>query len=76
LELYDWKNEFFTFERIIKTSPFDGFCNSAFKTSRVSLIEFFHFLFHMNNHFLREAFKQAAVKKILKSGKDVFLLRI
>lgn len=36
LRLYDWKNEFYTFERTIKTSSFDGMCNSAYVPSRVS----------------------------------------
>lgn len=36
LRLYDWKNEFYTFERTIKTSSFDGMCNSAFVPSKVS----------------------------------------
>ncbi|KAG5667527.1 hypothetical protein PVAND_015506 [Polypedilum vanderplanki] len=36
LELYDWRNEFFTFERTIKTSPFDGYCNSAVAASRIT----------------------------------------
>lgn len=35
LRLYDWKNEFYTFERTIKTSTFDGMCNSAFVPSKV-----------------------------------------
>jgi hypothetical protein len=35
LRLYDWKNDFYAFERAIKTSPFDGMCNSAFVSSRV-----------------------------------------
>jgi hypothetical protein len=36
LQLYDWKNEYDTFDRMIKTSSFDGICNSAFVSSRVS----------------------------------------
>lgn len=36
LRLYDWKNEFYTFERTIKTSSFDGMCNSAYVPSKVS----------------------------------------
>lgn len=40
LRLYDWKNEFYTFERAIKTSSFDGMCNSAYVSSKV---EFFFF---------------------------------
>jgi len=36
LQLYDWRNEFYAFERIIKSSPFDGICNSAVVSSRVS----------------------------------------
>lgn len=36
LQLYDWKNEYDTFDRIIKTSTFDGICNSPFVSSRVS----------------------------------------
>lgn len=39
MRLYDWKNEFYTFERTIKTSSFDGMCNSAFVPSKVSLDE-------------------------------------
>lgn len=35
LRLYDWKNEFYTFERTIKTSSFDGMCNSAYVPSKV-----------------------------------------
>jgi hypothetical protein len=37
LQLYDWRNEYDTFDRIIKTSQFDGICNSAVVSSRVSL---------------------------------------
>jgi hypothetical protein len=29
LRLYDWKNEFYTFERTIKTSSFDEICSSS-----------------------------------------------
>lgn len=36
LQLYDWKNEYDAFDRAIKTSSFDGICNSAFVSSRVS----------------------------------------
>ena len=36
LQLYDWKNEYDTFDHLIKTSLFDGVCNSAFVSSRVS----------------------------------------
>lgn len=36
LQLYDWRNEYDTFDRIIKTSQFDGICNSAVVSSRVS----------------------------------------
>lgn len=36
LQLYDWKNEYDAFDRIIKTSQFDGICNSAVVSSRVS----------------------------------------
>lgn len=36
LRLYDWKNEFYTFERTIKTSSYDGMCNSAYVSSKVS----------------------------------------
>lgn len=36
LQLYDWKNEYDLFDRIIKTSNFDGICNSAVVSSRVS----------------------------------------
>lgn len=36
LRLYDWKNDFYAFERAIKTSSFDGMCNSAYVSSRVS----------------------------------------
>lgn len=40
LRLYDWKNEFYTFERTIKTSTFDGMCNSAFVPSKVMKLIF------------------------------------
>lgn len=36
LRLFDWKNEFHAFEQTIKTSDFDGLCNSAFVSSKVS----------------------------------------
>jgi hypothetical protein len=36
LRLYDWKNEFNMFERTIKTTSFDGMCNSAYVASKVS----------------------------------------
>lgn len=36
LRLYAWKSEFATFERTIKTSSFDGMCNSAFVPSKVN----------------------------------------
>lgn len=40
LELYDWKNEFFTFDQIIKTSPFDGFCTDSNSTNKVSFFPY------------------------------------
>lgn len=39
LQLYDWKNEYDAFDRIIKTSSFDGICNSAVVSSPVSLLK-------------------------------------
>lgn len=46
LQLYDWKNEYDTFDRIIKTSNFDGICNSAVVSSRVSRVHIKRLMLH------------------------------
>jgi hypothetical protein len=53
LRLYDWKNEFYTFERTIKTSSFDGMCNSAYVPSKVRNFSFSFFSRISNIYFIK-----------------------
>ena len=55
LRLYDWKNEFYTFERTIKTSSFDELCNSAYVPSKVEENPSVQFQFRILNFLLHFA---------------------